>query len=363
MKKPSEKSRAITVADVALEANVSKATAARVLGGYGVVSDKVHADVLAAAKALDYRPNELARSMTTGKSGLLGVVVGDIENPFFSLAVRGISDVARAAGFNVILANSGEEIEAEKAAVGVLIGKRVDGLIITPSDSREITHLRDIDRSGRPLALLDRSLVDFNVDTVTVDDREATIRATRLLVAAGHRRIAYFTAAEAEPGPDWNFTQIPTSTVRERISGLLAVCAEAGIPTPERYLVFGAKKSRAASIAARVLSGPDRPTAIIASDSIIGLEIYKAIRDLGLGVPQDVSLITFHDADWTSVTTPPITAVDQPVYEMGKSVAELLIRRLKGEMHPPQRIVVPTSIIQRGSVGPVPTRHSGSTTI
>ncbi len=352
MKKISVKTRAVTVADVARAANVSKATAARVLGGYGVVSDKVHADVMAAAKALDYRPNELARSMTTGKSGLLGVVVGDIENPFFSLAVRGISDVARASGFNVILANSGEEIEAEKAAVRVLIGKRVDGLIVSPTDSREIAHLRDIDRSGRPLALLDRPLQDFNVDTVTVDDRDAASRVARLLVAAGHRRIAYFTAAEAEAGPEWNFNHIPTSTVRERIGGLLAVCAEANIPDPEHYLMFGAKKARTASIVAKIMFEPDSPTAIIASDSIIGLEIYKAIRDLGLSVPQDVSLVTFHDADWTSVTTPPITAVDQPVYEMGKAVAELLIRRLKGETHAPQRIVLPTSIIKRGSVGP-----------
>src|SRR5687767_4674107 len=102
MKNAAQKSRSVTVSDVAREANVSKATAARVLGGYGVVSEKIRADVLAAAKALDYRPNELARSMTTGKSGIIGVVVGDIENSFFSFAVRGISDVARAAGFNVI---------------------------------------------------------------------------------------------------------------------------------------------------------------------------------------------------------------------------------------------------------------------
>jgi LacI family transcriptional regulator len=107
MKNSPQKPRSVTVSDVARQAKVSKATAARVLGGYGVVSDKVRSDVMTAAKSLDYRPNELARSMTTGKSGIIGVVVGDIENPFFSLAVRGITDAARAAGFNVILANSG----------------------------------------------------------------------------------------------------------------------------------------------------------------------------------------------------------------------------------------------------------------
>jgi len=352
MKSFMSKARAITVADVAKAANVSKATAARVLGGYGIVSDKVHADVKAAAKKLDYKPNELARSMTTGRSGLIGIVVGDIENPFFSLAVRGISDAARASGFNVILANSGEEIEAEKAAVRVLIGKQVDGLIITPSDSRDVAHLRDIDASGRPLALLDRTIPGFNVDTVTVDDRNAAVGAARLLIAAGHRKIAYLTAADTEDRLDWDVSQISTSTVRERIAGLLAVCAEADIPEPERYLFFGAKKAETAAIVQRALSMADPPTAIIASDSIIGLEVYKAVRDLDLNVPNDVSLVTFHDADWTSVTTPPITAIDQPVYEMGKAVAELVIRRLKGEAHPPKQIAIPTAILERGSVAP-----------
>jgi len=361
MKKTTPRSRSITVSDVAREAKVSKATAARVLGGYGTVSEKVHEDVMAAAKALDYRPNELARSMTTGKSGIIGVVVGDIENPFFSLAVRGISDAARAAGFNVILANSGEQIEAEKAAVRLLIGKRVDGLIVTPSESRDISHLRDIHRSGRPLALLDRALPDLDVDTVTVDDRDVAIRATRILVDAGHRDIAYVTAVDAEGHEFRNPTQIYTSSVRERIEGFLAVCRDAGITDPERHVRLGATSpEETRRIATKLLSTPDRPTAILASDSVIGLEIFKVIQTLGLSVPGDISLITFHDADWTSVTTPPITVVDQPVYALGKSVAELLIRRLKGETRPPERLVLPTSIIERGSVGPPPKEATGS---
>lgn len=347
--------RSVTVADVAREARVSKATAARVLGGYGVVSDKVRQDVLAAAKALDYRPNELARSMTTGKSGIIGVVVGDIENSFFSFAVRGISDTARAAGFNVILTNSGEQIEAEKAAVRVLIGKRVDGLIVTPSESRDVSHLRDIHRSGRPLALLDRALPDLDVDTVTVDDRNAAMRATRILTDIGHRTIAYVTAVDFAGHAYRGLEQIYTSSVRERIEGFLAVCREAGIVTPERFVRFGATRPEATrAITDTLLSAPDRPTAILASDSLIAIEIFKLIRQRGLRVPEDISLITFHDADWTSVTSPPITVVDQPAYLLGKAVTELLIRRLKGEIRPSQRVVIPTSIIERGSVGAPP---------
>lgn len=355
MTKKPIKARSVTVLDVAQAAQVSKATAARVLGGYGVVSEKIHDAVMAAAKALDYRPNELARSMTTGKSGIIGVVVGDIENPFFSLAVRGISDAAKVAGFNVILANSGETLEAERAAVRLMIGKRVDGLIVTPAESRDTAHLHDVHRSGRPLALLDRALPDLEVDTVTVDDRAAAVAATRLLVSAGHRRIAYLTAVSDRGAEFHDLAQLYTTSVRERVEGFLSVCEEAGIARPESRVCLGATSPEATrSLAARLFSSADRPTAIIASDSLIGLEIFKAIRAHGLRMPQDISLITFHDADWTSVTSPPITVIDQPVYALGKSVAELLIRRLKGESPAPQRLILNTALIARGSVGPRP---------
>ena len=247
------------------------------LGGYGVVSDKVRADVMAAAKALDYRPNELARSMTTGRSGIIGVVVGDIENPFFSLAVRGISDAARAAGFNVILANSGEQIEAEKAAVRLLIGKRVDGLIVTPSESRDISHLRDIHRSGRPLALLDRAMPDLDVDTVTVDDRRCRHAGNEDFdgCRAPQYRLCY---GRGFAGHEYRgLEQIYTSSVRERIEGFLTVCRDAGIDRPERLVRFGATSREATrAIADTLLSAPDRPTAILASDSLIALRSSRS---------------------------------------------------------------------------------------
>lgn len=354
MKRP-PKARSITVSDVARQAKVSKATAARVLGGYGRVSKTVRAAVLEAAKALDYRPNELARSMTTGRSGSIGVVVGDIENPFFSLAVRGISDMARLSGINVILANSGEQVEAEKNAIRVLMAKQVDGLIVTPAQSGEIAHLVEIARSACPLALLDRALPDLNVDTVTVDDRNAALRATRILTRAGHTRIAYMTAAVLSGDFRGGESRINTSTVRERILGFLDACREAGIERAERNIHFGSGRSETSRAAMHeLLQSPDRPTAILASDSVVALELFKAIRECGLRIPQDMSLITFHDADWTSVTTPPITVIDQPVYALGKSVAELLIRRLKGDDRPPERIILPTTIIERMSVAQVP---------
>lgn len=345
--------RPVTVADVARRAEVSKATAARVLGGYGVVSDEVKVRVNAAAKALDYRPNELARSMTTGKSGTIGIVVGDIENAFFGKAVRSISDTAHRHGFNVILANSGEEVEAEKAALKVLIGKRVDGLIVSPADNRSVSHLRDIVRSRRPLALFDRPIEGLPVDSVETDDREAAFAATGRLIAAGHRRLAYVTSLDIDPPLFTSPDQLYTSSVQARVDGFLAACRAAGIADAERGVCFVGKASAGRQSVAieRLMTAPDGPTAILASDSLIAFEIVKTVQRLGRRIPDDLSLISFYDAEWTSVTSPPIAVIDQPVCEMGTMVAELLIARINGETSAPRRHDLPTRFLERGSVG------------
>jgi LacI family transcriptional regulator len=345
----------VTVADVAHKAGVSKATAARVLGGYGTVSDRVREAVTAAARALDYRPNELARSMTTGRSGTIGVVVGDIENPFFSLAVRGITDVARQAGFTVILINSGEDVATEKAAIRTLLAKRVDGLIVSPAKESDIEHLREAARSGLPLALLDRGSDALDVDTVIADDRHAAEGITRRLVSLGHHRIAYLTACDT---PDHRFHaagDINTGSVRRRIEGFLGVCREAGLIGMEDWVHVGAATpEQTHRIVTAMLQSAQRPTAIIASDSVIGLEVFKVCRDLGLSIPDDLSLVSFHDADWTSVTTPPVTVVRQPVYGLGEAAAKLLVARLNGRAGAANRIVLHTEVVDRASIADAP---------
>ncbi|MBY5753889.1 substrate-binding domain-containing protein [Rhizobium leguminosarum bv. viciae] len=346
--------RSVTVADVAKAAKVSKATAARVLGGYGVVSAKITDQVMAAAAALEYRPNELARSMSTGRSGIIGVVVGDIENAFFSLAVRGISDAARLAGFNVIIANSGEELDAEKSAVDLLIGKRVDGLIVTPARCDSFDHLQHVRRAGVPLVLFDRAIPELDVDAVTGDDREAAIAATRYLIGQGHRRLAYVSAMDAEDGGLTDIGRISNSAVRERVEGFVSVLTEAGLPNPLRYVRLGAtNQEQTDGVIKHLLSDSAAPTALLASDSLVGLRIFKSLQSLGLSIPKDVSMISFLDADWTSVTVPPITIVDQRVYEMGKLAGERLIARIERTPLAVERLRVSTSLVVRGSVATI----------
>jgi LacI family transcriptional regulator len=359
MNKRTVQTRLVTLRDVAHEAGVSKVTAARVLGSYGTASPGAKEKVLAAARALGYRPNELARSMTTGRSRTIGVIVGDIENPYFGRAVRGISEVATAAGFDVILANSGEDVGKEQAAVRVLLGKRVDGLIVTPASMSETQHLESVQSSGRPLVLLDRAVPGLKVDSVVTDDRAAAKAATQTLIDAGHRRIAYITATNSDNPIYRGPHQISLTTVMDRIEGFLAAASEAGIETPEQYIRLAATRLGASGkIIADLLSLPHRPTAILASDNVVGLEVFKAIRALGMSIPNDLSLIAFHDADWTSVTTPPITVISQPVYDLGIESAQILIKRINGATEPPLRLALATTLIERQSVG-IPAASAG----
>jgi LacI family transcriptional regulator len=343
--------RPATVQDVARLAEVSKATAARALGQYGAVSAKVMTKVTAAAAALGYLPNDLARTMTTGRSGTIGVIVGDIENPYFGLAVRGVSDGAKARGFNVVLVNSGEDVAEEKAAVEVLVRKQIDGFIIAPAASGDTAHLLNIAKIGRPVVLMDREIPTLEFDTVVLDDKAAAKHATELLIAAGHTRLSYITAAGMNQDTLRDATGIGLSTVANRIAGFSEALADAGIPDPHRYIRFGVTDRQGAQhVITDLLNLKDRPTAILASDSLIALAILSATKDVRLTIPRDISLISFHDADWTSATTPSVTVVAQPAYALGREVVSMLIERIEGLAEPPRRRELPTRLIERESV-------------
>jgi LacI family transcriptional regulator len=339
--------RPATVQDVARAAGVSKATAARALGNYGSVSPSVLRRVTAAAEALGYRPNELARSVTTGRSHTLGVIVGDIENPYFGLAVRGITDAARAAGFDVLLANTSEDVTFEVDAVRVMLDRRVDGLLVAPARSDRAEHLRQAHAMRRPLVLLDRRVLDLPVDTVTVDNTAAASEMVRHLVGLGHRRIAFLSASDPETAP--------ISSVADRITGFVSALADARVADPGRDVRLGARGPEAAArIVRELLARPDRPTALIASDSLVALSVLRTVRDVGLAVPDEVSLVTFDDSDWTSVTTPPITVISQPIYGLGAEAARILVRRIDGDTAGDRERVFSATIVHRGSVGRPP---------
>ncbi|MDQ0771221.1 LacI family transcriptional regulator [Pseudarthrobacter defluvii] len=343
--------RDVTVADVAKAAQVSKAQAARALGNYGAVSDDVRERVLAAAEALSYRPNELARSMNTGKSHTIGVVVGDIENPHFGLATRGITDTAKKSGYNVILVNTDEDRAAEVDAVRVLLDKRVDGLIVAPASSVETGHLQEVHRSGRPLVFIDRTAGDMPVETMAVDMERISREATQYLIEAGHRRIAFISTLTT----DTRYTagmRLESSQIADRIEGMRAAFLEADLPFPEDLVRLNAgDEDSIRGITREVLRGPDRATAVVASDGLIALSVVEAIQELGLSIPADVSFLMYDDFAWTRLTTPPLTVIAQPVYNMGVAAARALIRQMEG-LPPAAPAQFTATLVRRGSVGP-----------
>jgi LacI family transcriptional regulator len=342
--------REITVADVAKAAQVSKAQAARALGNYGAVSEDVRARVLAAAEELSYRPNELARSMNTGKSNTIGVVVGDIENPHFGLATRGITDTAKKSGFNVVLINTDEELAAEVEAVQVLLDKRVDGLIVAPASSVDTEHLQHVHESGRPLVLLDRKAERLDVETIAVSMAEISHESTRYLLQAGHRRIAFISTLKTD-SPYRAGMVLDSSQISERLEGMQRAFQESGLTLPEDQVRLNAGDADSIrTITRELLLMPEPATAIVASDGLIALSVVEAIQELGLAIPDDVSFLMYDDFSWTRLTSPPLTVIAQPVYEMGVAAATALIRQIDGRKPAPSGAGFSAKLIRRGSV-------------
>ena len=348
-----------TVDDVAREAGVSTATAARALGGYGSVKESTRERVVAAAEELGYRANSLARSMITGSTRTLGVVMSDIENPFFRRSLRGIADTARAQGFEVLLANTDEELEKEETAVRVMTERRVDGLVVCPTDGGDRAHLADIIAAGIPVVLLDRNVAGLRADTVGIDNRKAARAATEHLLAHGHRDIAIVTGGTPEMlermlrADMRGVERASATTVGSRAAGFRDAMRTAGVPIrPELISSGGYRREDAEAETTRLLALPDRPTAILAFDAMQALGAFHAISRAGVRCPEEVSLLGFDDAEWADVVSPPLTVVSQPTYEIGVAACRLLLTRIAGGGGSAAHRRLPTELIERGSVGP-----------
>jgi LacI family transcriptional regulator len=349
-----------TVADVAREAGVSKAQAARALGAYGAVSEAVRERVLAAAARLNYRPNPSARALSTGRSQSVGVVVGDIENPYFSLATRGISDAVERSGLGLVLANTGERVHAERRAVEMLMDKRVDGLIVAPAATTELDHLRAVVDAGRPLVLLDRAVAGLPVDAAVADIGPATGQAVAQLLSLGHRRIGYLTTANNRDIDDSRPAPL-LSSVAARVAGLANGFAEQGLTWNRALLRSGLRgEGDIRSAVADLLSGADPATALIASDSLIGLAVVAALQDQGRRIPDDVTVLMYDDQPWARLVTPPITVVAQPTYDIGFAAGERLAALVGGARPTTPLVPLPATLIERGSIGPAKDRSSRS---
>jgi len=328
-----------TIRDVAKLAGVAPITVSRVINNNGYISEPTRKRVTAAIKKLGYVPNSLARSLRSRRTGMLALIVTDITNPFFTLIARGVEDTANDAGFSVIFCNTDESEVKEQEYVNLLLQKQVDGILLVPARSTA-SSLRLIQAQGTPLVVIDRRIPGVHVDTVRCDSEDGAYRLVQLLVKLGHRRIAVLSGPQG------------VSTADDRVAGYKRALAEAG-PTPPAPLVYCGSYTYASGseLAKQMLAAEPRPTAVFAANNFIAMGALKALQEAGVRVPEDIALVSFDDLPPAMVTSPFLTVVAQPAYEMGRVATNRLLAQLAGSKSR-KETVLPTEMIVRQSSGP-----------
>jgi LacI family transcriptional regulator len=328
-----------TIKDVAKRAGVAPITASRVINDSGYVRESTRQRVEDAIEALGYVPNRIARSLRSKRTHTLALVLSDIANPFWTTVARGVEDVANGEGFSVILCNTDESPKKEDSYVRVLLQKQVDGFILVPahSDAHSATLIM---KQSVPLVVLGRT-VPLPVDTVRSDSERGAYDLTRYLLELGHRRIAMLS------GPR------EVSTATDRVIGYCRALLEAGIPQDEHIIVHEKfTREGGHAMAQRVLALTPYPTALFAGNNFIAIGAFRALREAGLVVPDDVSLVSFDDLPPNFSLEPFLTVVAQRAYDMGQTATQLLLRRLaEGCCDQPEEILLPTDLIVRRSSG------------
>jgi LacI family transcriptional regulator/LacI family repressor for deo operon, udp, cdd, tsx, nupC, and nupG len=329
----------VTVKDVADLAGVSTATVSRVLNNHPQVADETRSKVLWAMEELGYQPSRVARRLRMEVSQILGLIISDIANPFFTSVVRGIEDIAYANQYSLLLCNSDEDPAREKLYVNVLQAERVAGIVISPADENS-TSCEPLLRNDVPVVAMDRRLCQFDVDTVLVDNVKGAYQATSHLIRLGHRRIGLIG------GPS------RITTGRERLEGYEKALSEYGLELDQSLIKIGDFKQESGyQRACELLEMDDPPTAIFAANNLMTLGALNAIHEKGLSIPRDVAIVGFDDMPWAPSLDPPLTAVAQPTYELGCTAANLLLQRIADKDREIVEMKLEPTLIIRDSCG------------
>jgi LacI family transcriptional regulator len=327
--------------DVAALAGVGIKTVSRVINEEPNVTAATIAKVRAAAERLDYHPDLNAGNLRRSgrKTRTLGLVVGSVANPFSGAIHRGVEDTAAARGIAVFASSLDDDMTREERIVTEMLRRRVDALILTTVRKNQSSLVPEQAR-GTVLVFVDREPAGIEADIVVTNNAEAAGEATAHLIAGGHRKLAYL----GDRRELW--------TAQERRRGFLEQLGAVGIPTRDIPIIEELHSEDAAYDAAMtLLRGPDRPTAIFASQNLVTIGVIRALRELEL--QRTVALVGFDDIPLGDMLEPGVTVVAQNPYEMGRRAAELAFARLDGASQQPTRHVIPSTLIVRGS-GEIP---------
>ena len=323
-----------TIRDVAKKAGVAPITVSRVINNASYVSEKTRKQVEAAIEELGYVPNMLGLSLRFKRTMTIALVITDIANPFWPAVARGVEDVAQANGYSTILCNTDESEEKQAQYLTMLLQRRIDGILLAPV-SNDPAIIRQIQKQGIPVVVVDRHVPDVQVDLVRGDSETGAYELTCHLLSLGHRHISMLT------GPR------NVSTAVDRVNGFRRALIEAGIPHTDDQVIWGHFSQKSGyEMAKAALSATTRPTALFTGNNFVAMGAFAHLREAGLSVPEDLSIVTFDEVPNSLMSESFLTSAQQPAQEIGQEGARLLLNRISGEMsNDCQHIVLPTRMI------------------
>lgn len=307
----------VTIKDISKEAGVSIASVSRVINGnYGNVSAETKNKILRIAQELNYRPNRLARGLVINRTNIIGLIVPDIANPFFAELAKGIEAKAYYHGYKLILCNTDESHEKSDSYIDVMFEYNVDGVLITGSENSASSSIKRL-QSHIPVVAIDN---DLGPDThsVYVGNLEGSYIATDFMIQNGHRNIA-FIGGEGKPG-----------SRNMRLDGYLKALREHNIPVLYDLVKMGNYQMETGYLYAKFLLENRKPfTAIVCGNDLIAFGALNAIKDMGLRVPQDISLVGYDDIYLTTITEPRLTTIKQPLADISSYAVDVLVKLMK----------------------------------
>ncbi len=309
----------VTLKDVAAMAGVHPATVSRALNPETrlLVSDETADRILAAADALGYRPNTVARSLRTRRSNTVGVLLPDLNNPMFPPIVRGIEDRLASAGYVALIGNTDSDDERERLVFELMRDRHVDGFVFATAQLRS-SLLAEASAAGIPVVLVNRSAEGYGFPSVSVDNERGIGLAVEHLAGLGHRRIAHIAGPQG------------ISTGLSRYRGFVAAMAEHGLPVDPALVVTatGYTIEEGERCCRELLDASDGCTAIAAANDMLAMGCYAAIEQAGRNCPKDISVVGFNDMPFIDRLTPPLTSVSFAHYEVGREAGRLILEQI-----------------------------------
>ncbi len=334
----------IKLKDVANKAKVSEATASLVLNRRKGVNAATRERVLKAAQTLGYTPNSIARGLAMRRTRSIGLVVTDIENPFFGSVTRFVDEFILARGCTLVLSVSNNDLELEEKIISYFIGKRVEGVIIVPTNSRRMnfSYFNDLDRHKIPYVSVTTYYPGVEGDCVMTDLKKGSCQLARYLIQLGHREVLFLAS---------NDRTVPVSSLR--IEGVQKAFAEAGLPADGIHIVECDHANFSCGYAvAQAALRRRKPDAIIGVNDIVALGAERAMREKGYSIPGDISVCGYDDLIFSRISEIPLTTVKQDIKQICKKAVDVLFDRIKGANTGKRIQKIPPELVIRQSTGP-----------